>query len=59
MNDKEYDLEYCPFCGSYGVIKDNNNGSYWGACTNNECLCTLGCEKTIEEAIERWNYREY
>lgn len=45
MNDKEYDLEYCPFCGSYGVIKDNNNGSYWGACTNNECLCTLGCEK--------------
>jgi len=59
MEDKEYKLDWCPFCGSSAVVKDNKNGSYWVRCANPMCMCELGCEDTIEEAVRRWNYREY
>jgi hypothetical protein len=51
------ELKSCPFCGSDAKIDNNGNGSYWGKCENDECLCQLGCEDNYEDAVAAWNTR--
>ena len=57
FNQKIYDLEQCPFCGSNDVtIEDGgDNNNFFIQCQ--DCEASTGYFSNAEEAVDAWNNR--
>lgn len=49
-------IKPCPFCGDALHLEVCHTSSFWIECEN--CGCNLHGEKTLEQAIKKWNNRK-
>ena len=54
----EKELLSCPFCGTTDVQMKTSKVVFWVQCNNTECFCSMGGERTEENAIKAWNRRQ-
>lgn len=60
MNDEEFIIKPCPFCGSTASVWGlGGHEFYCVECDNAECGCVYGDNMQLgfEEVIEAWNKR--
>ena len=48
----------CPFCGTTDVQMRTSKVVFWVQCNNTECFCSMGGERTEEDAVKAWNRRQ-
>jgi len=48
----------CPFCGTTHVQMKSSKVVFCVQCNNTDCFCSMGGERTEEDAVKAWNRRQ-